>query len=699
MSQVAENTVYTFALLLAVYLVGTTAGAAAYPRLRRRAADEGALQDSLLLALAAACLVGTLLMSGAGAAKSWLLSSLPASVPTALAAEAALAAAAFLPPTFLMGALFAHLCTRARDIDLGFSRALGFNTLGAALAPAAFGVLVVPRLGTKLGLLLIALGYIATRSRRTWASSGIAVVAVVALVAWLPPLAFVEVPDGGRLVSYDEGVLATVTIVEDARGVARLHINNRQQEGSSATLYADGRQGLLPLLLHGEPQRALFLGLGTGATAAAAAAEPRLAVDVVELLPEVVAASTYFMENTVGVAARERLRIVTADARRFVRATPERYDVVVSDNFHPARSGSAALYTVEHFAAVRERLAPGGLFCQWLPLHQLDLATLRSIVRSFLAVYPHATAMLATYSLETPVLGLVAHGGDTGDGRVDIDDLRARLATVQREGRSLESFGIGDELALLGTFVAGPHALAEFAGDAPLNTDDRPIVAYRAPRAAYAPDSVPADRLLELMAVLALAPGEIVAEPRDATFEHRLAAYWQARNGFLAAGRDVHATSDVRLMMAQVRESLLAALRISPEFRPAYDPLLAMALDLARTDAAAARELLADLQDVAAGSPGSARRAGRPRRGRALASGSALLRGDRLEQRRSLFFHFRVRVVQQSFQRRAHLGERRGLALRIRAKGVAGQRRLLELPKVALRLAVIVAVFVVDLDR
>ena len=51
----------------------------------------------------------------------------------------------------------------------------------------------------------------------------------------------------------------------------------------------------------------------------------------------------------------------------------ERYDVIVSDNFHPARSGSAALYTVEHFAAVRERLRRGGVFCQWLPLHQLDM--------------------------------------------------------------------------------------------------------------------------------------------------------------------------------------------------------------------------------------------------------------------------------------------------------------------------------------
>jgi spermidine synthase len=444
-------------------------------------------------------------------------------------------------------------------------------------------------------LLLIAVAYVAARSRRTWRSGGIAVAAGVALVAWLPPLAFVDVPQGGRLVSYDEGVLATVSIVEDARGVARLQINNRQQEGSSATLYADGRQGLLPLLLHGGPQRALFLGLGTGATAAAAAAEPALAVDVVELLPEVVAASAYFMERAAAVTSREGFRIVTADARRYVRATELRYDVIVSDNFHPARSGSAALYTVEHFAAVRERLAAGGLFCQWLPLHQLDLATLRSIVRSFLAAFPQGTALLASYSLETPVLGMIAAAGD---GRVGVDDVRARLATVQRQGRSLKDYGIGDELALLGTFIAGPRELAAFAGEAPLNTDDRPIVAYRAPRAAYAPEAAPRDRLLELLETVAATPDEIVAEPRDPTFERRLAAYWKARDRFIAAGRDVQLTNDATSTLVQVREPLLAALRISPEFRPAYDPLLAMALDVARSDPATARALLAELHGV-----------------------------------------------------------------------------------------------------
>jgi len=51
----------------------------------------------------------------------------------------------------------------------------------------------------------------------------------------------------------------------------------------------------------------------------------------------------------------------------------------------------------------------------------------------------------------------------------------------------------------------------------------------------------------------------------------------------------------VEEMLAQVQEPLLSVLRQSPDFRPAYDPLLAMAQALARSDASAARTLLGEL--------------------------------------------------------------------------------------------------------
>jgi spermidine synthase len=604
-SQIAENTVYTFAILLAVYLVGTTVGAAGYARVsfdeaERRDSHRGGAEsvcDALTLWLAAACLFGLLCLARGRLVKQWVLGTLGHSMYAALAAECAIAVAAFLPATILMGALFSHLASQARAMPGGYGRALGVNTLAAAAAPVLFGVGLVPLLGPKLALLLVAVGYLVLCSHRAWMSaSRWAALAGAAVLAFaLPPLTLVDVPAGGRLVRYDEGVLGTVSVVEDANGVASLHINNRQQEGSTGTLYADARQALLPLLLHPAPRHILFLGLGTGVTASAAADERALAVDAVELVPEVVDAAAYFADKLGTTQAHDRLRIVTADARRYVRVATQQYDVIIADNFHPARGGSAALYTVEHFAAVRERLANDGLFCQWLPLHQLDLDTLRSIVRSFLAVYPDGKALLATYSLETPVLGLItqADGGGIDPARV-----RGRLATAERPSSDPAAFGFLDDLSVLGTFIAGPRALTRFASEAPLNTDDHPIVAHRAPRATYVPEAEPGARLVALLEALSIEPAELLAAPYDAAWAHRLAAYWAARDRFVAAGRDVEVTADARSMLAQVQEPLLDSLRISADFRPAFDPLLAMALALARTDPDAARPLLVDLQRI-----------------------------------------------------------------------------------------------------
>lgn len=597
LSQVAENTVYTFAILLAVYLVGTASGAFAYARWLVHRQPHG-LRIGLLQALATTCLLGMVLLPAAEAIQSSVTQATGGTMAAALLGEGVIAMMAFLPPTVIMGALFSHLTTSARREGTSFGHALGVNTLGAASAPMLFGVLIVPWLGSRAAFSLIAAGYLAAawnawRTRTQWAL----LAATLACALWVPSLFSTTLPPGSRLIAHSEGVAASVSVIEDASGVATLHINNRQQEGSTATLFSDARQALLPIALHSSPRRALFLGVGTGLTASSATLDPLLQVDAVELVPEVIDASAHFAPAFARDADMSGLRLLAADARRFVRTTSELYDVIVSDNFHPARSGSASLYTVEHFELVRQRLAAGGLFCQWLPLHQLDLDTLRSIVRSFLAAYPQGSALLATNSLETPVLGLISHR----DGeRFDLERLRHRLQE-QEFAAHLDDFGIHDELALLGTFVAGSDALSRFSAGAPLNTDDRPIVAYRAPHITYEPRSSPGDRLIQLLQRLEVQPPELLSighVDNEAAWLARLSAYWSARERFIEAGRNVRPSADVREMLAQVRDPLLSVLQVSPDFEPAYDPLVRMASALGRVDPNAARSLLTQLRQL-----------------------------------------------------------------------------------------------------
>jgi len=596
LSQVTEDTVYTFALLLAVYLLGTTLGAALYRQRRQSQQTPQQHSDALLLHLALACLAGTASLWCADLVKSWLLQYLGPGVVQALSAEAVLAVLAFAWPTVVMGALFCQLSEQASAAGISFARAIGVNTLGAALAPAVCGVLAAPFLGPQYALLLVCAGYVVLVSRWPWRQLTFRIAAPLALLlALLPLLAFVDVPPGGSVVSYEDGVLAAVSVVQDAGGALTLRINNRQQEGSSVTMRVDGRQAWLPLLLHPDPKRALFLGLGTGMTSTAAALVPPLQVDVVELLPEVMRASALFTEPLQQGVDNPRLHQLAADARRYVRSSRQQYDVIIADNFHPARSGSGALYTVEHFAAVKARLAAGGLFCQWLPLHQLDIATLQSIVRSYLAVYPHAYAVLASNSLQTPVIGLVAHADSSA---FNVTAVVARTANRQWPA-ALQGLGLEDEWAVLGSVVAGPAALQAFAANAPLNTDDHPVVAYAAPRVTYQPESLPSDRLLVLLNQWQVNAREVIGDANESATDTRLQAYWQARSQFIAAGREVRPSADLTAMLAQVRDPLLRVLQLSADFRPAYDPLLAMAQGLAAQQPAEARALLAELARLA----------------------------------------------------------------------------------------------------
>jgi spermidine synthase len=600
LSQVTDNTVYTFAMLLAVYLLGTAAGAAAYQRWLAAQVLTGGLRGWLLSAVALSCMTGVALLWAAPVMAVSVTLWLGQGVAAALLSELVLAIAAFALPTLAMGALFSHLCVEAREGGWRFGHALAANTVGAALAAPLIGVVLLPLMGAKWLLLLIASVYLVFLPWPTWRdwktalSGGAAVATALLLVVFAPPLTLFKLPEGARVVWHKDGVMAAVTVIDDRDGIRSLHINNREQEGSNATGFSDDRQAWLPLALHPQARNVLFLGMGTGVTAAAVLADPALHADVVELLPEVREAAGLFVPfYSETEAAVSPLQVVTADARRFVRASRNSYDVIIADLFHPARGGSGALYTVEHFRAVKARLAEGGLFGQWLPLHQMDIDTLRSIIASFLAVYPEATALLATHSLDTPVIGLIGRAtpGPVLDGNWS-------LAQASEPARQvLQRLRLEDELAVLGNFIAGPNSLTAFAAGAPLNTDDKPVVAHRGPYLMHAQGiGLPRTRLQALLQGLDIESKDLWSagqEPEQ--LASALVRYREARDHYLLAGMTVRPSADVRQMLAQVQAPLLESLRISPDFGPAYEPLLRMALIMASSDPAQAVGLLRQL--------------------------------------------------------------------------------------------------------
>jgi spermidine synthase len=91
---------------------------------------------------------------------------------------------------------------------------------------------------------------------------------------------------------------------------------------------------------------------------------------------------------------------------------------------------------------------------------------------------------------------------------------------------------------------------------------------------------------------------EVLAEPKRAELSARLAAYWRARNRFLEAGAALQGEPRGLALIEAASPGLLDSLRLSPEFEPAYAPLISMARALARSDRAAAARLLHAIADA-----------------------------------------------------------------------------------------------------
>jgi spermidine synthase len=564
-AQVMQDTIYTFAGLLAAYLLGTAAGGLAWQRAGRQPHD--ASLGGLVAGTALACL-GTAFLT------PYIARIADAAVAMGIAGELAVAVAFFLIPSAAMGALFAFLAQQVRDQRGSLGWAVGINALGASVAPLLTAQILIPMLGSWIAIILVALGYLLLVPLRRTALVWSLAPAIAALVLWMSPTPhLIRVPAGGALLAVREGPMVTASVVDDASGARYLEVNGRFRMGGTNSVRSDYRQAMLPLLLHPAPRQALFLGLGTGATLVGGVQMPDVAVRGVELSSEVVELLPWFVNPA---AADPRPLVTVADARRYVAADARQHDVIIADLFHPALDGSGALYTVEHFAAVRKRLAPGGIFCQWLPLYQLDLPSLRSIIRSFLEIYPGGSAWLNHYSVRTPMLALI---GPRDGGRLDLDALNARLGDPAVR-KVVLPLGFETAMDVLGQYLGGASDLAAFAGEGPRNTDDYPFVTFDASRNVRALTAPPWERLLAVTRAMRPDPAELLAKPQRAALAERLIAYWRARNLFLEAGAALPGEPRGYALVEAASPGLLAAVRFSPEFDPAYKPLIAMAQSL-----------------------------------------------------------------------------------------------------------------------
>ncbi|MCC7425228.1 MAG: fused MFS/spermidine synthase, partial [Planctomycetaceae bacterium] len=250
-----------------------------------------------------------------------------------------------------------------------------------------------------------------------------------------------------------------------------LHYSHGASGGSASR---ERRQGHLPLLLHPHPDQVLFLGLGTGITASAVRTHPSVTdATIVELIPEVVEAAKLLSEFNADILNAPNVCVVVDDARHFLSATPQRFDVIVADLYVPWESQTGYLYTVEHFEQVCRHMNKGGLFCQWLPLYQVGTKEFEWIANSFATVFPHTTIWWGQIDAKRPIVALI---GTEQPLLLPSEELSRRISHISNLADGTDAYlGTPENVLSLcaGVWTCPPAAR--------LNTDEYPQVEFSAP--------------------------------------------------------------------------------------------------------------------------------------------------------------------------------------------------------------------------
>lgn len=398
-----------------------------------------------------------------------------------------MAFAAFLvvaPPMLLLGASF-PVAARVVGVEGGVGRRIGgvyaVNVFGGIIGALAGGFLLVPYLGARASLLLLACVNLALAVALVWGAVGkLRPVVAPGLAAFaIAVIGIITAPDlltgifrdrfaGQDVIWVDEGLENTVAITDSRTTDERkMYINGQPQATTFAAVTNFHKLiGHLPVLLHADPRRALVIGLGGGATGGALAAHSGVEVDLVELSSAVVGAAPLFASVNGDVLERPNVALHVDDGRNFLLVTDQRYDVITADIIRPNHAGAGNLYSREYYQLARERLAEGGIMLQWL--EQLSEEQYRLLMRSFVEVFPYVT-LWANGSLLA---------GSNQPLSLDRATLAQRLADPPARA-SLAAIGLNTPDDVLNLYTGNrAEALRYVAGERRMVSDNHPYVEF-----------------------------------------------------------------------------------------------------------------------------------------------------------------------------------------------------------------------------
>jgi spermidine synthase len=536
------STTYSFSLIVCAFIAGLAVGGHVFAQRVDAAADKVSLLAGLNLGIA---LSGAALIPLLGELPLLLMAPLGKLLGSFAWAQAFVFAVLFalvFLPTCLMGGTYPVavrvLAEGPDDAPEAVGQAYGWNTAGAVVGALATGLVLIPWLGLRGSLwlavaanLLAAALLLGPRRPIAWLLPLLGVAGLFLSPGWNPrhmnlaphmyaadvagdPEALEALASGGSVVFHEEGMGATVTVLQRPEGARVLRINGKTDASTESDRLGQGLLGHLPLLLAAKQESVMMIGLGSGMSLASALSHPVEHLRVVELLPEVHRAARHFGEILGAPLDDPRTQMVIGDGRQALLYGDQRYDAIISQPTNLFVSGVSTLFTVEFFAAMRGSLRPGGVAAVWLHSYLLPGEDFRTICRTFQEVFPEASLWNA---------GPFDYFLVAGQEPLTLDQqVLAQRISGTRWGRAGQWTRLHQLVDLQRHFLLDSDSLRELAGSGRVQHDRDPFLEFSVPRGLYGGEA-----LLDVPALLArrdLLPLAGAGEDLAAQLQQRRAA-------------------------------------------------------------------------------------------------------------------------------------------------------------------------------
>ena len=500
------GTVYTFSLILAVFLFGLGIGSSLGSVIGRSAARPrmvfGWCQMLVCGAIAWAAYMLTQSMP------YWPVNpSISSDVWFNFQLDIVRCMWAVLPAAILWGASFplalAALATRGQDPARLVGSVYAANTVGAIVGSLAGSLLLVVWLGSQhaqqvlilvsalSGLLVLSTGGgdepAGAPARGGMQLAGTVTIIAAAAIAGLLSRTVQPLPGifaaygrytstrvGQADVKYmGEGWAATIAVTALPGGVLNYHNAGKVQASSEPQdMRLQRMLGHLTTLIPNQAKKVVVIGCGAGVTAGAVSIDPAVEhqtiAEIEPLVPQVV--SKLFGEHNFHVVDNPKVHIRIDDARHYLLTTDEKFDAITSDPLDPWVKGAAMLYTKEFFELLKSKLNPGGAVTLFVQLYESNLEAVKSEIGTFMEVFPNGVVWGNTNNgagYDLVVMGTVH------DPKIDVDAIEAKLNRPEYAPikQSLREIGMNSAVDLFSTFAGRASDLKPWLADAVINRD------------------------------------------------------------------------------------------------------------------------------------------------------------------------------------------------------------------------------------